>query len=228
MSRKNITSKQKLKAVHEYLKGNTSFVKLGRKYGVNESSIRSWIAKYKALGDNVFKINCCNLNYSAEFKNKVVKDYLIGEGSYQDIAIKYKIHAASTVIKWVLQYNNHEILTNSRPKGVFSMVNGNGRKTTYEDRIDIVRHCIERQNNYAEVALKFKVSYQQVNSWWHKYNKGGVEALIDRRGRTKPANELNEFEKLKIENKLLQAQICRVQIENDFLKKLKEMERRRS
>lgn len=228
MSRKNIPSKQKLKAVHEYLKGNTSFVKLGRKYGINESSIRSWITKYKALGDDAFKMNCCNLNYSAEFKNKVVQDYLSGKGSYRDIAIKYKIHAASTVIQWVSQYNNHEILTNSRPEGVFSMVTGNGRKTTYEDRIDIVSYCIEHRNNYAEAALKFKVSYQQVYSWCQKYSKGGVEALIDRRGRTKPENELNELGKLKVDNKLLQAQIRRVQMENDFLKKLEEIERRRS
>ena len=35
----------KLKVVKEYLAGHDSFVKLGRKYQLNESSIRKWVAK---------------------------------------------------------------------------------------------------------------------------------------------------------------------------------------
>ena len=37
-----------------------------------------------------------------------------------------------------------------------------GRKTTYEERVEIVKYCIEHQNNYAETAQKYQVSYQQV------------------------------------------------------------------
>lgn len=81
----------KLKVVKEYLAGHDSFVKLGRKYQLNESSIRKWVAKYKTFGENAFMIRPANLNYSAAFKEEVVKAYLHGEGSYKDIAIKYKI-----------------------------------------------------------------------------------------------------------------------------------------
>ena len=81
----------KLKVVKEYLAGHDSFVKLGRKYQLNESSIRKWVAKYKTFGENAFMIRSANLNYSAAFKEEVVKAYLHGEGSYKDIAIKYKI-----------------------------------------------------------------------------------------------------------------------------------------
>jgi len=35
---------------------------------------------------------CNNASYTAEFKKKVVQAYLKGEGSYKDIAAKYKIH----------------------------------------------------------------------------------------------------------------------------------------
>jgi transposase len=70
------------------------------------------------------------------------------------------------------------------------------------------------------------VSYAQVYGWIKKYDTGGAEALVDRRGRTKPEDELSEEEKLKrriqqmeLENELLRADIL-------FLKKLEEIERR--
>lgn len=181
MSEKVITPNQKLRAVRKYLKGNTFFKKIAEQYQVDASSVRGWVSKYKAFGEKAFKVNCSNLSYSAEFKEKVVKAYLAGEGSFRDIAIKYKIHAPATVSKWISQYNSHEKLTDSRPGGIVSMAIGNGRKTTYEERIEIVKYCIEQQRNYAETALHFKVSYQQVYSWYQKYTKGGVEVLHDRR-----------------------------------------------
>ena len=102
-----------------------------------------------------------------------------------------------------------------------------GRKTTYEERIDIVKYCIENQNNYAQTAEYFQVSYQQVYSWVTKYEKGGVKSLQDRRGKRKSVEEMSELEKLRAENKLLQAENKRKQMELDLLKKLEELERGR-
>ena len=103
----------------------------------------------------------------------------------------------------------------------------NGRKTTYDERVEIVKYCIEDQNNYAETAQKYQVSYQQVYTWTSKYESDGVEALQDRRGKRKDENEMSELEKLRAQNKLLEAQNRRQQMEIDFLKKLEEIERRR-
>lgn len=102
-----------------------------------------------------------------------------------------------------------------------------GRKTTYDERVEIVKYCIEHQNNYAETAEKYQVSYQQVYAWTNKYKKSGVEALQDKRGKRKNASEMSELEKLKARNKLLEAEIRRKQMEIDFLKKLEEIERGR-
>lgn len=143
----------KLKVVKEYLAGHDSFVKLGRKYQLNESSFRKWVAKYKTFGENAFMIRSANLNYSAAFKEEVVKAYLHGEGSYKDIAIKYKIQAATTVLQWVKRYNNHEELKDSRPEGMYHMVKNNpARKTTLEERLSIVEYCIEHDDNYSLTA----------------------------------------------------------------------------
>lgn len=226
MSKNKYTNKEKLNIVKEYLDGHTSYFKLGQKYGLNESSIRKWISKFQTFGEDAFTIPTANLNYNADFKHKVVQAYLNGDGSYKDIAIKFKIHAASTVLQWVKSYNNHEELLNSRPKGVFNMVNTNGRKTDFEERIKIVEYCIAHDNDYAATALKFNVSYNQVYSWVHKYNIKGVDALIDRRGKTKDNNEISELDKLKIENRMLQARNKQQEMEINFLKKIEEVERR--
>ena len=47
-----------------------------------------------------------------------------------------------------------------------NLIMTNGRKTTYDERIEIVKYCIECQNKYAETAKKYNVSYQQVYSWY--------------------------------------------------------------
>lgn len=102
-----------------------------------------------------------------------------------------------------------------------------GRATTYEERVEIVEYCIEHQYNYAETAQKFRVSYQQVYSWINKYLNDGVVALKDRRGKRKSEDEMSEVEKLRAQNKLLEAENRRKQMEIDLLKKLDEIKRRR-
>ena len=73
----------------------------------------------------------------------------------------------------------------------------------------------------------YSVSYQQARSYTVKYEAGGVEALRDRRGRTKPLNEMSELERLRAENRILRAEKKQAEMEASFLKKLKEIERRR-
>lgn len=145
MSKSRFTPQERLKIVKEYLDGNTSYIKLGRKYRIDESCIRQWIAKYKAFGENAFELGSNNERYTAGFKQQVAEAYLRGEGSYRDISVAFKIHSDSTVLQWVSQYNNHIKLTDSRPEGVTDMVKIKGRKTTFEERIDIVEDCIKKR-----------------------------------------------------------------------------------
>ena len=53
-------------------------------------------------------------------------------------------------------------------------------------------HCyiIIYTNDYNLTANKYKVSYQQVYTWINKYNRGGYEALVDRRGKRKNLKSL--------------------------------------
>ena len=100
-----------------------------------------------------------------------------------------------------------------------------GRKTTFDERVEIVQYCIAHDHNYAETAAKYEVSYQQARSYTVKYEEGGVEALLDRRGRSKPQEEMSEIERLRAENKILRSEKERAEMEASFLKKLDAIER---
>ena len=98
-----------------------------------------------------------------------------------------------------------------------------GRKTTQEERAQIVAFCIEHGKDYALTVETYKVSYQQIYSWIRKYEAGGVDGLVDRRGKTKPADELTETERLRQENRMLQAKLKDKEMELALLKKLREL-----
>ncbi|GED66252.1 hypothetical protein LFU01_47040 [Lysinibacillus fusiformis] len=76
-------------------------------------------------------------------------------------------------------------------------------------------------------AHTYGVSYQQVYQWTKKFETNGEEGLRDRRGRTKDEVELTVEEKLKLEIQRIERENERLRVENLFLKKLEEIERRR-
>ena len=53
------------------------------------------------------------------------------------------------------------------------------RKTTIDERKEIIDYCIEHNRNYKETAVLYDVSYSQVYSWVKKHDSDGEEGLID-------------------------------------------------
>jgi transposase len=220
-----ISGKEKIAAIEKYLHGEDSLNHLATLLDVTHQSITQWLQTYQSLGPNGLLNASKNTTYTEDLKVLAVKDYLAGSGSHMDICKKYGIKSTSQLRDWILKYNGHKKLKTSGRGGTPIMTNG--RATTYEERIEIVKYCIEHQNNYAETAQKFQVSYQQIYSWTNKYFKNGVGELQDRRGKRKSEDEMSEVEKLRTQNKLLEAENRRKQMEIDLLKKLEELERRR-
>ncbi len=98
-----------------------------------------------------------------------------------------------------------------------------GRKTTQEERAEIVAFCIEHGKDYELTIKAYNVSYQQIYAWVKKYETNGIEGLVDNRGRTKPKSEMTSEEKLRAANKTLETKIKELEMENMFLKKLREL-----
>lgn len=222
MSNSKVSNEDKLCAVKLYLSGKESQRQIASRLNVSATSVQQWIYNYESMGSDVFSQKKYK-KYSLELKQQAVLEYLSGHGSQTDICRKYGIRSKSKLQKWIKQYNGHE--PNTSPGG--STIMTKGRKTTLEERIQIVSDCVASDLNYEQTAEKHQVSYQQVYQWVRKYKEHGVDGLIDRRGRTKPTEEMSETEKLKAENKILKAQLDRKELENLFLKKLDEIERRR-
>jgi len=227
MSRKGkISGSEKIAAIEKYLRGEDSLHHLATLLGVCFQTMKQWLQTYQSLGPGALLSTSKNLVYPAELKITAVKDYLAGDGSHMEICKRYGIKSTCQLRNWILKYNSHEKLKTSGRGGTPIMTKG--RATTCDERVEIVKYCIEHGNSYAETAQKFQVSYQQVYSWTNKYLKDGVDALQDRRGKRKTEDEMSEVEKLKARNKLLEAENRRKQMEIDLLKKLDEIERRRS
>ena len=224
MSKGRIDPAEKLQTVHLILGGKETQYHAAARLGVSLDSIQQWICVYKSDGEGAFHATK-NKRYSKELKEQAVLDYLSGRGSQRQICQRYGIRSKSKLQNWIKMYNGHEEMKASGTGGTAIMTKG--RKTTFDDRVEIVQYCIAHDHNYAETAAKFGVSYQQARNYTVKYESGGVNALQDRRGRSKPVEEMSELGKLRTENKILRAEKERAEMEASFLKKLDEIERRR-
>jgi transposase-like protein len=99
------------------------------------------------------------------------------------------------------------------------------RKTTIEERKEIVEYCIEHNRNYKETASIYDVSYNQVYAWVKKYDAYGEDALSDKRGHHKSDDEVDELERLRRENIRLKRQLEEKDMLAELLKKVQEFER---
>jgi len=226
MGRKpKVPVEQKVKAVEDYLNGIKGASQILAELHIDDRSFREWVRKYNLLGRAGLITSSTNNYYPSWLKLQAVKDYLDGIGTLSQICSKYKISTHSLLRGWIKRYNGHGSFKSHNKQGDGSMTKG--RKTTYKERTEIVAFCIANNNNYQLTAEKFQVSYQQVYTWVKKYKEQGYEALIDRRGKRKNPEELSEAEKIAAQLKLLEAENRRLKMENDFLKKLNEVERRR-
>lgn len=224
MSKRKVSVEDKIYAVNRYLDGKESQHRIASMFDVSIASVQQWIRNYESMGADAFTLKG-NKKYSKELKQQAVLDYLAGRGSQDDICKKYGIRSKGKLQNWIKKYNGHEELKSSGTGGHKIMTKG--RKTTFEERVEIVQYCIAHDHNYAETAEKYQVSYQQARSYTVKYESGGVESLRDKRGKRKRPDEMSELEKLRAEVKILRVEKERAEMEASFLKKLEEIERRR-
>ena len=224
MPRNKILKENKLDAVIKILDGKSSISSMAKKLQVSYTSVESWIRIYQSIGVNAFD-NTKNQTYSVELKLQAVTEYLSGKGSLATICKKFKIKSKSQLRRWISKYNNHEKLKSY--SGGTGKIMEKGRKTTFEELIDIVKYYIESGTRYEEIAEKYGISYQQIYQWVRKYQEHGIDGLQDRRGKRKALEDMTEIDRLRAELKMEQAKVKHLELENRVLKKLKEIERRR-
>jgi transposase-like protein len=229
MSKRNInlSVSTKLAIVNRCIAHESSLNFEAKKYGVAWSTIKSWIRKYELDGIEGLKESKGWKNYTAELKNKAVESVLSGELSLLEATKKFEISSDSVLRRWISKYTNGEEIKPTS-KGIGKSRMNKGRKSTFKERIEIAQFTIANDLDYQKAVETYGVSYQQVYSWVRKFKENGESALKDNRGRIKPEEDLTENERLKLRIKELEERNRHLEMEEDFAKKLDEIQRRDS
>ena len=153
--------------------------------------------------------------YSNAFRLKLVKEYLGGQsGGYVQVGRKYNVDWKA-IQHWVNLYNHG---------GIEALINTSGSYTG-EFKMYVVEYMHQNSLSTKKAAAYFHIpSPATVLKWEHIYYEQGKEALLkERRGRSSkvsgtkkgcpPKKDVNE-------NEDLLAEVQRLRMENDYLKKL--------
>ncbi len=225
LHKEKLSAETKVKIVKRYLSGEVSISGAATEAGVDWGTIRRWVVQYEVEGTAAFLPSRRNHAYSPDLKQQAVQEYLSGKGSLAEISKKYELRSKTQLRSWLKVYNTRGDFNSRKSSGGSYMKQG--RDTTQEERVQIVKDCLASGKNYGEMALKYKVSYQQVRTWTLRFEEMGEAGLEDRRGkRKKDQAPRTELEKAQIEIEQLKHKLYLVEMERDLLKKLDEIERR--
>ena len=226
MSRKaKYSIEEKVRAAGQYVRGEASAAGIAAELGMGKrgcNTIVEWAAVYVKNGVEGFHYQSGNSNYTAQEKQHAVEEYLQGKGSLREICRKYNIPGKTTLREWIRVYNSNREQRDYDPKPEVYVAMP--KKTTKEERQEIVQYCLEHGKDYKGTAVQYGASYSQVYQWVRKYKESGESGLEDRRGKRKSDDEADELERLRRENVRLKAQLQQSERLNLLLKKVKEFE----
>lgn len=156
MSKSKFSTEQRIQACQEYISGNKSATQIANELNLGKQGkvrIRTWARIFQVQGDKAFSTGKGNGSYSRKFKIMVVNEYLSGKSSLRDLMVKYNISAMMTIQRWIIKYNNHIELKDYNPEPEVYMANT--LKTTYEERIEIVKDCLAHDRDIKKTATKY-------------------------------------------------------------------------
>lgn len=152
--------------------------------------------------------------YSNELKLEIVENYLKGNISFNELAKRYSIASKACIQKWVAAYQEH---------GVDGLCNAYG---TYSGdfKVSVVEYMHNTGASQRQTAAHFNIaSHPTIGKWERIYYEEGKEALYkERRGRAGKmrAKQSHKKEKNIKTNEDLLAEVQRLRMENEYLKKL--------
>ena len=218
----------KIQACVDYLDGKGSYTSIAKSLGVSVMTLQEWISTFTYHGALAFETSDRNRAYSKHFKISLAKLFLSGECSTIELSGKYKI-SHGMVKRWIRQYNKGIELKDYDPKGeVYTM---KSRKTTYEERLEIVKWVIANNLNYKDAAEKYGIKYASIYQWVQKYLADDEASLEYRKRGPKGSSKINESElddigKLKMELERERSRREQAEFRLELLKKKEEFERK--
>ena len=155
------------------------------------------------------------IKYPPELRLQIVLEYLEGNIGYVALSQKYNIASHRDIAKWVGMYNEH---------GKAGLCTTHG---TYDGqfKIYVVEYMHSTSSSARQTAAHFNIpSFRTVCQWERIYLEEGRDALLlERRGRANSMSGSIKGRKPKFdkkENEDLIAELKRLRMENEYLKKL--------
>lgn len=222
----NFNKEIKIAACQAYETGKGSYQSIANGIGADRQSVCEWYSAYMHHGSEAFNSSNRNASYSVEYKENIVDKYLSGVYSTMELSGKYNI-SHSMVKRWINRYNNGIAFKDYNPKGeVYTM---KSRKTTVEERLEIVKWVIKNDMNYKDAADKYAVRYAAIYQWVQKYLEDGKDELQYKKRGPKPKVKIDEstlsnIEKLKLELEREKALRKRAEFRLEVLKKKEDFE----
>ena len=146
--------------------------------------------------------------YSEEYKLRVVKAYISGEGGTERVAKKYKV-ARTCLQQWVAQYE----LTGSFTKPT--------RHFSGEFKLKVLNYQQEHHLSDSQISLIFGITnIGTICAWRKKYITGGTEALFQKQGRRSKMPKKSLIPNKPREEWTKDEELAYLRMENEYLKKL--------
>ena len=220
--RSKFTKEVKIAAVKRYIEGCIGSASLAREVGCDRKQILRWVYAYKERGEAAFRDSTKhNASYTKEFQSNAV-EYYFQHGSIDQTAAKYGI-SGSVLQKWIKAYKNGTLKDKIPMPEVYHM---KGRRTTFEERKEIVHYCLSHDKNYKETAKTYSLPYSRVFNMVKKYEQEGEEGIMD--AKTKNAlHPLTEIEKLQKENERLKKELELEKLKRELVQKKISLEKER-
>ena len=152
--KQKLSAEEKAKVIEDYINNRIGLSEAARRGGVARDTISQWARNYEADGMAAF-MTCRNRVYSPELKRQAVEDYLSGMGSQEELSKKYGLRDRRQLRNWLKVYNAHGDFNSRKNSGGGSYMK-QGRDTTQEERIQIVKDCLASGKDYGEMALKLQ------------------------------------------------------------------------
>lgn len=152
--------------------------------------------------------------HSIELKLEIIQSFLSDNISKKELAQKYQV-ARSDIQKWIAAYEQN---------GLDGLTTVNG---TYSGdfKLAVIKYMHNTGSSARRTAAYFNISaHNAVCKWERIYLEKGAEALyIERRGHKNQMNKQEKDNKPKLNEKYeedLIAEVQRLRMENEYLKKL--------
>lgn len=228
MGRNSKYSKEiKIQACQDYINGKASYRSIAKNIGAHPETVRQWCFVYQEHGESGFSHSHKNSYYTKEFKDLIVDNYMSGQTSSFELGANHNI-SPSVLRNWVKKYYNGIEQIDYMPKPeVYTM---KSRKTTYQERFEIVQWILGHNMNYKEAASKYGIRYSLLYSWVRKYNENGANALqSQKRGPKRKSaideSSMSETERLRYELEREKTLRKHAELKVEVLKKKEEIEK---